>query len=187
MDHGPLTHNDHCTINWLTTCVVQPDWTWPPAMTRPPAPPPGGGKGYPLRMRPQTIHERLMPRTLFVALERCRQARRDRGIDSDEETVRDETNDKDEDKMTCMRNLLPSRPGFAWPQLICSSVSFSSAKEQWKPSTMTRWWRLWICSETSPTTSSRSSAMPSGSQGGMDLDTKSRSFPWPASSCLRSG
>ncbi len=39
-----------------------------------------------------------MHRTQFEALKRCQQARRDRGIDSDEETVRDETKDKDEDE-----------------------------------------------------------------------------------------
>jgi hypothetical protein len=67
-------------------------------MARPPAPPPGGGKGYPLRTFPQTFHERLMPRAQFEALERRQQARRDRGIDSDEETIRDETKDEDEDE-----------------------------------------------------------------------------------------
>ncbi len=55
-------------------------------------------KGYPLRTRPQTLHERLMPRAQFEALEQRRQARRDRGIDSDEETIRDETKDKDKDE-----------------------------------------------------------------------------------------
>jgi hypothetical protein len=67
-------------------------------MARPPAPPPpGGGKGYPLRMRPQTLQERLMPRAQFEALEQHRQAWRDRGIDSDEETVQDKDEDEDED------------------------------------------------------------------------------------------
>ncbi len=81
------------------TYVVQPDRTQLPAMARPPAPLPGGGRGYALRMRPHTLQERLMPRTQFEALEQRRQAWRDRGIDSDEETVRDKTNyeDKDED------------------------------------------------------------------------------------------
>jgi hypothetical protein len=63
-----------------------------------PEEPARAGKGYPLRTRPQTFHERLMPRAQFEALERCRQARRDRGVDFDEETVRDETKDKDEDE-----------------------------------------------------------------------------------------
>jgi hypothetical protein len=36
-----------------------------------------------------------MPRAQFEALERRRQARRDRGEDSDELTVRDEDEDKD--------------------------------------------------------------------------------------------
>ncbi len=56
------------------------------------------GKGYPLRQHLQTFHEWLMPRTQFEALKRRRQAWRDRGVDSDEEIVRDETKDKDEDE-----------------------------------------------------------------------------------------
>ncbi len=67
-------------------------------MARPSAPPPRGGKGYPLGQRPQTFHERLMPHAKFEALKQCRQAWRDRGIDSDEETIRDETKDEDEDE-----------------------------------------------------------------------------------------
>jgi hypothetical protein len=39
-----------------------------------------------------------MPRAQFEALERHQQAWRDRGVDSDEETIRDETKDKDEDE-----------------------------------------------------------------------------------------
>jgi hypothetical protein len=66
-------------------------------MARPSAPPTGGGKGYPLRTRPQTFHERLMLRAQFEALEQRQQAQHDRGIDSDEETIRDETKDKDKD------------------------------------------------------------------------------------------
>jgi hypothetical protein len=63
-------------------------------MARPPEPP-RAGRGYPLRTRPQTLQERLMPHAQFEALERRRQARHDRGVDSDESTVQDE--DKDED------------------------------------------------------------------------------------------
>jgi hypothetical protein len=67
-------------------------------MARPPAPaPPGGGKGYPLRTHPQTFHERLMPHAQFEALEQHRQARRDRAVDSDEETIRDKDKDDNED------------------------------------------------------------------------------------------
>ena len=51
------------------------------------------GKGYPLRMRPQTFHERLVPCIQFEALERCQQAWGDRGVDSDELTVQDEDKD----------------------------------------------------------------------------------------------
>ncbi len=58
---------------------------------------PGGGRGYPLRARPQTLQKRLMPRAQFEALERRRQAWHDRGVDSDEETVQDEDKDDDED------------------------------------------------------------------------------------------
>jgi hypothetical protein len=60
-----------------------------------PEEPAQAGKGYPLRLCPQTFHERLMPPAQFEALEQQRQAWRDRGIDSDEETVRDETKDDD--------------------------------------------------------------------------------------------
>jgi hypothetical protein len=66
-----------------------------------PEEPAQAGKGYPLRQRPQTFYERLMPCTQFEALDRHRQAWCDRGIDSDEETVRDKidkTKDKDEDE-----------------------------------------------------------------------------------------
>ncbi len=63
-----------------------------------PEEPARGGRGHPLRTRPQTFHERLMPRAQFEALERCQQAWRDRGVDSDEETIRDETEDKGEDE-----------------------------------------------------------------------------------------
>jgi hypothetical protein len=62
-----------------------------------PEEPARAGKGYPLRQRPQTFHEWLMPRAQFEALKQRQQAQRDRGVNSDEETVRDETKDKDED------------------------------------------------------------------------------------------
>ncbi len=41
-------------------------------------------------------------------------------------------------KMIRKRKLLPSRLGSARPPLTCSSESFFSAKEQGKPSTMTK-------------------------------------------------
>ncbi len=64
-----------------------------------PVEPARAGKGYPLRQRPQTFYEWLMPRAQFEALERRQQAWHDRGVDSDEETVRDETDEtKDEDE-----------------------------------------------------------------------------------------
>jgi hypothetical protein len=67
-------------------------------MARPPAPP-RGGRGYPLRTRPQTLQESLMPCAQFEAFERCQQARCDRGVDSDEETVQDEDEDDNEDDL----------------------------------------------------------------------------------------
>ncbi len=63
-----------------------------------PEEPAQAGKGYPLRTRPQTFHEWLMPCTQFEALKRRQQAWRDRGVDSDEETVQDETKDEDKDE-----------------------------------------------------------------------------------------
>ncbi len=63
-----------------------------------PEEPARAGKRYPLRQRPQTFHERLMPRAQFEALKGRRQAWRDRGVDSHEGTVRDKTKDKDEDE-----------------------------------------------------------------------------------------
>ncbi len=58
---------------------------------------PAGGGGYSLRVRPQSLQERLMPHAQFEALERLQQARRDRGMDSEESTVKyDNTDDAEE-------------------------------------------------------------------------------------------
>jgi hypothetical protein len=46
-------------------------------------------------MHPQTLQERLMPHAQFEALEGHQQVRHDRGVNSDELTVRDEEEDKD--------------------------------------------------------------------------------------------
>jgi hypothetical protein len=59
---------------------------------------PAGGGGYPLRVCPQTLQERLMPCTQFEALERRQQVRCDRGVDSDESTVKDENDNDAEDE-----------------------------------------------------------------------------------------
>ncbi len=48
-----------------------------------------------------------MPCAQFEALERCQQAWRNRGVDSDKETVQDKDKDDDEDDL--QRKLLPSR------------------------------------------------------------------------------
>ncbi len=58
-----------------------------------PEEPARAGTGYPLRQHPQTFYERLMPHAQFEALKQCRQTRRDRDVDSDEETVRDKTDE----------------------------------------------------------------------------------------------
>jgi hypothetical protein len=50
-------------------------------------------------MRPQTLQEKLMPCAQFEAFERHQQARCDRGIDSDEETIQDEDEDDNEDDL----------------------------------------------------------------------------------------
>jgi hypothetical protein len=49
------------------------------------------------RMHPQNLQTRLMPCAQFEALERRRQVRRERGIDSDKSTIEDDNNDDAED------------------------------------------------------------------------------------------
>ncbi len=72
-----------------------------------PEEPAQAGKGYTLRQRPQTFHERLMPHAQFEALKQCRQAWGDRGVDSGEETIRDETKDSDKDEDESQEELAP--------------------------------------------------------------------------------
>jgi hypothetical protein len=59
---------------------------------------PAGGGGYPLKVHPQTMQERLMPHAQFEALERCQQTRHDRGVNSDKSTVKDDNNNDAEDE-----------------------------------------------------------------------------------------
>jgi hypothetical protein len=47
----------------------------------------------PYRVHPQNLQERLMPRAQFEARERVRQARRERGVDSDKSTIQDDDKD----------------------------------------------------------------------------------------------
>jgi hypothetical protein len=54
-------------------------------------------RGHPARMRPQNLEERLMPCAQFEALERCQQAQRKWGIDSDKSTIEDDNNNNAED------------------------------------------------------------------------------------------
>jgi hypothetical protein len=58
-------------------------------MVRSPAP--AGVRPY--RVRPQNLQDRLMPHAQFEARERVRQARRERGVDSDKSTIQDEDED----------------------------------------------------------------------------------------------
>jgi hypothetical protein len=62
-------------------------------MARPPIP--VGIRPY--RVHLQNLQERLMPRAQFEARERVRQARRERGIDSDKSTIQDEDEDDGDD------------------------------------------------------------------------------------------
>jgi hypothetical protein len=55
------------------------------------------GGGYPLRLHPQNLQERLMPCAQFEALERHRQAWHNQGIDSDKSTVNDDNDNDAED------------------------------------------------------------------------------------------
>ncbi len=63
-------------------------------MAKPPAP--AGVRPY--RVRPQNLQERLMPCAQFEARERVRQARHERGIDSDKSTPQDEDEDDCDDE-----------------------------------------------------------------------------------------
>jgi hypothetical protein len=56
-----------------------------------------GGGGYPLRLRPQNLIERLMPCTQFEALEKRQQAQCKQGIDFDELTIKDNNDNDAED------------------------------------------------------------------------------------------
>ena len=96
------------------------------------------GKGYPLRQCPQTFYERLMPRAQFEALKRRRQAWRDRGVDSDEETVQDETKDEDKDEDDPQEEPAPLEARIRTTTVDMFKHVLISAKEWRKPSTTTR-------------------------------------------------
>ena len=131
-------------------------------MARPPAPP-GGGRGYPLRTRPQTLQEWLMPRAQFEALERRRQARHERGIDYNESTIKDDSDNNAED----------SGDPQGEPALLEKRIH---------KTTVDMFKRVLLFSQGAAEAlyedqSSRSSAVPSGSREGTDQDTRSPSFP----------
>jgi hypothetical protein len=52
-------------------------------------------RGYPMRTRPQTLQERLMPCAQFEALVAYHQARHERGVDSNQLAVDDDKDDND--------------------------------------------------------------------------------------------
>jgi hypothetical protein len=98
-----------------------------------------GGGGYPLRLRFQNLQEGLMPRAQFEALERCRQARRNREVDSDKSIVKDDNNNDAEDAGDPQGEpaLLETRIR-GTKMWTCSRESFSLAREWQKPSTTTK-------------------------------------------------
>jgi hypothetical protein len=79
-----------------------------------------------------------MPCAQFEALKRCRQAWHDRGIDSNESTIKDDNNDDAKMQVTLKGNGLSLKQESARPPWTCSRESFSSAREQQKPSTTTK-------------------------------------------------
>jgi hypothetical protein len=54
-------------------------------------------RGYPARICPQNLQERLIPHAQFEALERCRQVRHERGIDYNKWTIEDNNGNNAED------------------------------------------------------------------------------------------
>jgi hypothetical protein len=105
------------------------------------------------------------------------QARRNQGKDSDKLTVQDEDEDKDgndepqEDAVPLEARIRQTTVDmFKRVLLFCQGAAQALYNNQMVTT-------LDVLQDlTSPTPSSRSSAVPSGSQGGMDLDTKSPSF-----------
>jgi hypothetical protein len=53
-------------------------------------------RGYPARMHPQNLQERLMPCVQFEALERRQQAWHEWGVDSNKLTIKDNNDDNTE-------------------------------------------------------------------------------------------
>jgi hypothetical protein len=118
-----------------------------------------------------------MPHAQFEARERVRQARRKRGVDSDKSTVQDKDEEDGEDKDDPQEEAAPIEARIRETTVnMFKRVLFLSqgAAEALYNDQMIQ---PWTYSKTSLMTSSRSSDVPSGSQEGMDLDTKSLSFP----------
>ena len=119
-----------------------------------------------------------MPLAQFEALERPQQALHERGVDSDKSTVKDD-NDNDADDAGDPQGepaLLETRICKTTVDMFKRALLFSqgAAEALYNDQMITS---LGVYSKTSLTTSSRSSAMQSGSQEGIKLDTKSPSFP----------
>jgi hypothetical protein len=80
-----------------------------------------------------------MPRAQFEALEARCQVQRDQGVDSDKSTVEDNGDDDNaEESEDPQEDPALVETKFARTQSTCSRESFSSTKEQWKPSMTTR-------------------------------------------------
>ncbi len=134
-------------------------------------------KGYPLRTHPQTFHEWLMPCAQFEALKRCQQAWRDKGIDSDEETVQDETKDEDEDEDDLQEEPAPleARIRMTTVDMFKHVLLFSqgAAEALYDNQIMTTLDVLRDLTDDIIKEICRAIRKP----GGTDLDTKSPSFP----------
>ncbi len=117
-------------------------------------------------MHPQNLQERLIPHNQFEALGRCRQAWHERGIDSNKSTIEDDKNNDAEDAGDPQGEpvLLETRIRETTVDMFKRVLLFSQGVVEalYNNQMMT----ALIHSKTLLTTSSRSSAMPSGSQEG---------------------
>jgi hypothetical protein len=95
-------------------------------------------RGYPARIHPQGLQERLIPCTQFEALEAHCQVWREWGNDSNELTINNNDDNNAKMQVTLKGNRLSSRQESARPLWTCLRESFSSAREQQKPSTTTK-------------------------------------------------
>jgi hypothetical protein len=118
-----------------------------------------------------------MPHAQFEAQERVRQAQRKRGVDSDKLTIQDKDeddgddgDDPQEEAAPLKARILENTVDMFKRDLLFSQGAVEALYNDQMIMTLD-------VLKTSPTTSSRSSAVPKGSQEGTDQDTRSPSFP----------